>query len=298
MLYCSYCDKMVEFNSTAVSSPTAAVTLDLEGDFDPTRIASKTRVLNVCKECGKHDHLHQTKEDFIAEEEESERQGTIFFDAIVFAIVGIVLLLLFPPFKVPIFGRIFYAVVFGGGSGIFVGVVGGLISPGFSENLLFNRKNRTWIGVVVSCLLIFKCYRLLDVNSADQELLVNRALNAIDKRNFRYTDNLIYLRQNLFVEDYSQEQVERLVSASKKGDPKSQVTLGYYKEGQSSYDEAFELYEKAANSESSRAMFRLGVMNIEGLGLYNEEPDVAAEWFSQSGVNEAESIVSRREAIK
>ncbi len=74
--------------------------------------------------------------------------------------------------------------------------------------------------------------------------------------------------------------------------------MGYYKEGQSSYDEAFELYEKAANSESSRAMFRLGVMNIEGLGLYNEEPDVAAEWFSQSGVNEAESIVSRREAIK
>ncbi|MDB4730525.1 hypothetical protein OAF13_00570 [Akkermansiaceae bacterium] len=123
-------------------------------------------------------------------------------------------------------------------------------------------------------------------------------MNVIDAENSQYADDPRYELQEFAVENYSQRYINKLVSASKNGDTKAEVALGYYKEAQESYDEAFWLYEKAASKGSSRAMFRLGVMNVEGLGLNREQPDVAAEWFSKSGVNEAESIVYRLETFK
>jgi hypothetical protein len=51
MLYCPSCQKMVDFNSVAVSSPTRAYTLEIDGLIDPTIIRSSSQVVNVCKNC-------------------------------------------------------------------------------------------------------------------------------------------------------------------------------------------------------------------------------------------------------
>ncbi len=51
MLYCPSCQKMVDFNSVAVSGPTHAYTLDTGGAIDPTIIRSSSQVVNVCKNC-------------------------------------------------------------------------------------------------------------------------------------------------------------------------------------------------------------------------------------------------------
>lgn len=52
MLYCPQCNKNVDFNSTNISRPTHAFTLDVEGPIDPTIIRSKSSVVNLCKNCG------------------------------------------------------------------------------------------------------------------------------------------------------------------------------------------------------------------------------------------------------
>jgi uncharacterized membrane protein len=43
---------MVDFNSVAVSGPTRAYTLDVDGPIDPTFIHSQKKVVNICKDCG------------------------------------------------------------------------------------------------------------------------------------------------------------------------------------------------------------------------------------------------------
>ena len=60
MLYCALCQKMVDFNSVAVSGPTRAYTLDTDGPIDPTIIHSSSKIVNVCKNCGSKD-LHASK---------------------------------------------------------------------------------------------------------------------------------------------------------------------------------------------------------------------------------------------
>jgi hypothetical protein len=65
MLYCSRCQKMVDFNSVSESGPTRAYTLDLEGPVDPTIIRSSSKVVNICKTCGSKS-LFQTKAAFNA----------------------------------------------------------------------------------------------------------------------------------------------------------------------------------------------------------------------------------------
>ncbi|MDB4547582.1 hypothetical protein N9Z80_05275 [Akkermansiaceae bacterium] len=142
----------------------------------------------------------------------------------------------------------------------------------------------------------FTWYQSHAESSAEEKLFTT--LNVIDAENSQYADDPRYELQDFAVENYSQRYINKLVSASKNGDTKAKVALDYYKEAQESYDLALWLYEKAASKGSSRAMFRLGVMNVEGLGLNREQPDVAAEWFSKSGVNEAESIVYRLETFK
>ncbi|MDB4730526.1 hypothetical protein OAF13_00575 [Akkermansiaceae bacterium] len=122
---------MVEFNSAAVSSPTAAVTLDLEGDLDPTSIASKTQVFNVCKECGKHSHLYRSKEEFIAvsarKEEEAELNSKLITNGILYAIIGFVIVLINLIFSNQnaedpgLFGFGFLDVIIGGGFGFLTG---------------------------------------------------------------------------------------------------------------------------------------------------------------------------------
>lgn len=310
MLYCGYCHKMVEFNSAAVSSPTAAVTLDLEGDLDPTSIASKTQVLNVCKECGEHNHLYRSKEEFIAvstrEEEEAELNSKLITNGILYAIIGFVtvlITLIFPNQNVDQDPGFFDSIIFDGFSGfiglcIFAGIIGGGVGfltgcivsfflGGGENNIIAN----TLVCVVVVCLLAFSWYQSYAESSAEKKLLT--ILDVIDVENSQYADDTHYELQEFSVENYSRRYINKLVSASKNGDTKAEVALGYYKEAQGRYDEAFWLYEKAASKGSSRAMFRLGIMNVEGLGLDKEQPDVAAEWFSKSEVNEAESIVDR-----
>jgi hypothetical protein len=61
MLYCSRCQKMVDFNSVSVSGPTRAYTLDVDGPVDPTIIRSSSKTVNVCKICGSND-LHASKQ--------------------------------------------------------------------------------------------------------------------------------------------------------------------------------------------------------------------------------------------
>ena len=313
MLYCGHCQKMVEFNSAAVSSPTAAVTLDLEGDLDPTSIASKTQVFNVCKECGEHSHLYRSKEEFIAvsarKEEEAELNSKLITNGILYAIIGFVIVLInliFSNQNADQDPGFFDSIIFDGFSGfiglcIFAGIIGGgggfltgcMVSffCGGGNNVIAN----TLVCVLVICFLSFTWYQSHAESSAEKKLFTT--LNVIDAENSKYADDPRYELQEFAVE-YSRRYINKLVSASKNGDTKAEVALGYYKEAQESYDEAFWLYEKAASKGSSRAMFRLGVMNVEGLGLNREQPDVAAEWFSKSGVNEAESIVYRLESFK
>lgn len=73
MMYCPRCDKEVNFNSTAVSGPTRAYTLDLEGPVDPTIIRSSSKVLNVCKNCGSQ-NLHVSKAMFRASQRRAARK--------------------------------------------------------------------------------------------------------------------------------------------------------------------------------------------------------------------------------
>jgi hypothetical protein len=62
-MWCAGCDQKVDFNSVAVSSPRTAMTLDLEGDVDPTVVTSaKAQVINVCKNCGSQS-LYPTKSE-------------------------------------------------------------------------------------------------------------------------------------------------------------------------------------------------------------------------------------------
>jgi len=70
MLYCQQCRKKVDFNSTSVSGPTRAYTLDSGGTIDPTIIHSSSKVINVCKNCGSQS-LFQSEADCLA----SQRRG-------------------------------------------------------------------------------------------------------------------------------------------------------------------------------------------------------------------------------
>ena len=154
MLYCANCLKMVEFNSAAVSSPKSAVTFDIEGDFDPSIIASKTKIFNVCKECGQHEHLYQSKEEaFVVrtrQAAEAERQsdlwGSIIGVGIIFAIIGIAVYLMFSFDDENFAASLFLAICFGGGAGALVGgVLGALYQKGCEEGISFNKKHLTLI---------------------------------------------------------------------------------------------------------------------------------------------------------
>ena len=59
-MYCDHpsCKKEVDINSVAVSKPTSAFSLDMEGDVTPTVVNSSTNVINVCKNCGESDYLY------------------------------------------------------------------------------------------------------------------------------------------------------------------------------------------------------------------------------------------------
>lgn len=317
MLYCANCLKMVEFNSTAVSSPTAAVTLDLEGDFDPTRIESKTQVFNVCKECGQHDNLYQSEEQFIAIRERRKQEGEQFKlaigEGIIFAIVGAlvggVIMLLFKPTEIVGLpndgglGAFMWAVFIGGICGGVVGFFGSNMFPGFvsllTDWILLNKRGRALLGVAAGCLLAFGCYQSLSESSAEKEQLIAETFVLVKKRNSNYKERPVYELEHYIVRNYSDKQVRMLKSASEKGKPEAEVAYGYYMESQGDYYEAKTLYEEAAEKGSLQAMFRLGVINLEGLGLYKGKgrPEVAVDWFSQSGLNQAEAFVSEREAI-
>ena len=55
-MYCPQCNKEgVDFNSVAVSQPTSAFTMDMDGPVDPTVVRSSSTVINVCKNCGSQD---------------------------------------------------------------------------------------------------------------------------------------------------------------------------------------------------------------------------------------------------
>ena len=291
---------MVDFNSAAVSSPKSAVTVDIAGDVDPSIISSKTKILNICKECGQHKHLYKSKEQASVARKrqaaEDELWGSVIVGGFIFAIITIIIFCVVimkndgEGFIEALYAATLSGTVIGGFLGAFLGA---LYHKVCQAGISFNKKHLTLIGVFAGCFLVFKWYQ----SSGEKEQLVVSTLNLIDTRNREYTENLNYEFQKGVSQALTSGQIEEedtLVSLSKDGDPRAEVALGYYQEIKGDYVRAYELYLKAANKGSLRAMFRLGVINLEGLGLDDERPDVADEWFSQSGVNEAESIVSRR----
>ena len=65
-MYCDHpsCKKEVDINSVAVSNPKRAYSMDMEGGLNPTIItSSNAQIINVCKNCGKSEHLYSTKSE-------------------------------------------------------------------------------------------------------------------------------------------------------------------------------------------------------------------------------------------
>ncbi|MDB4660797.1 sel1 repeat family protein [Akkermansiaceae bacterium] len=291
MLYCSYCDKMVEFNSTAVSSPTAAVTLDLEGDFDPTRIASKTRVLNVCKECGQHGNLYVSREQWRETQEQAQEQENLARGMLVQGVLSIPIGILLSSAFLPVSDMVSFVVYFTVGGGA-VGF--GLGMMGLFSFIFNNSKNLIWLALFVVLGHSWKWHQRSNASDILEEKVVINVLNLVDTSSTEYTEKGIYEIKENWKNSYTREEVDVLISAANRGSKRAEVALGFYNELQGNFEEAVELYKKAAYQGSPRAMFRLGVIKLEGLGSIPESLVLATQWFRNAakvGSTEAKSML-------
>jgi hypothetical protein len=89
MMYCPRCDKNVDFNSTAVSGPTRAYTLDLDGPIDPTIIRSSSKVVNVCRNCGNQNIFHSKAAYQANQKQVAEKHSEKGFHAMMINILGL-----------------------------------------------------------------------------------------------------------------------------------------------------------------------------------------------------------------
>ncbi len=98
-MYCPQCNKEgVDFNSVAVSQPTSAFTMDMDGPVDPTVVRSSSTVINVCKNCGSQDlfpsaaahsaAIRQTRED--ARRKSENQEASLGFGCIGGVVCGII----------------------------------------------------------------------------------------------------------------------------------------------------------------------------------------------------------------
>lgn len=277
---------MVDFNSAATSTPKGAVTYDMEGDLDFTRIESETKIFNICKECGSQS-LYQSKQQWIQYQNQAYERAKYerrVKRSLIFSIPACILLsssLL----------SVHYMMDFG------FGVLGGVISAfiGLFDFIFKKLRNIILFVLLIAAGFAWKRHQEAVKDEALAELSIGKIFEALDLNSAKYLKKGYGISWKFIPGSFLKKDLK---SRADRGIKEAEVTFGFIEESRGNFAEAEKYYTKAAAQGSPRAMFRLGILNLEGLKPILQSDSLAIFWFRKAaeiGSTEAETMLSELE---